>query len=101
MQIGLIGGIGPAATDYYYRSLISEFARLGLPLELTMAHADSPTLIANLRADDKDAQVDIYMRLTKRLQSAGADMVAVTSISGHFCIDAFMAVSPLPVSSII
>jgi len=26
MHIGLIGGIGPAATDYYYRRLISTFA---------------------------------------------------------------------------
>ena len=25
MQIGLIGGIGPAATDFYYRSLIEKF----------------------------------------------------------------------------
>ena len=27
MHIGLIGGIGPAATDYYYRRLIATFAR--------------------------------------------------------------------------
>jgi aspartate/glutamate racemase len=26
MHIGLIGGIGPAATDFYYRRLISTFA---------------------------------------------------------------------------
>jgi len=26
MQIGLIGGIGPAATDYSYRRLIADFA---------------------------------------------------------------------------
>jgi aspartate racemase len=26
MEIGLIGGIGPAATDFYYRRLIAAFA---------------------------------------------------------------------------
>ena len=26
MQIGLIGDIGPAATDFYYRNLIEKFA---------------------------------------------------------------------------
>jgi aspartate racemase len=35
------------------------------------------------------------MRLTNRLVAAGAECVVVTSIAGHFCIDAFKAVSPL------
>jgi aspartate racemase len=42
-------------------------------------------------------QVEIYDRLTRRLQAAGARTVAVTSIAGHFCIDAFTEVSVLPV----
>ena len=28
-QIGLIGGIGPAATDYYYRTIIKTFEAKG------------------------------------------------------------------------
>jgi aspartate racemase len=39
MHIGLIVGIGPAATDFYYRYLIAAFARAGRDLDLTMAHA--------------------------------------------------------------
>ncbi len=97
MHIGLIGGIGPAATDFYYQRLIATFAARGATLELTIAHADSPTLIDNLGKDDKQAQVAIYQRLTDRLVRAGADCVVVTSIGGHFCIDAFKEVSPLPV----
>lgn len=54
MHIGLIGGIGPAATDFYYRGLIG------------------------------------------RLKAAGAEMAAVTSMGGHFCIDALLPISPLP-----
>ncbi len=97
MHIGLIGGIGPAATDYYYRWLIRTFAERPEALELTIAHADSPTLLGHL-ADGKTAeQAAIFERLTRRLQGAGAEAVAVTSIAGHFCIDAFKAVSPLPV----
>ncbi len=95
MHIGLIGGIGPAATDYYYRRLISEFANRKTALELTIVHADTPTLLQNLESNDLDAQVNIYNRLTDRLASAGADCVVVTSIAGHFCIDAFKETSPL------
>ena len=60
MQIVLIGGIGPAATDFYYRSLIEKFASEEKNLDMTIVHADAPTLIKNLMEDNKDAQVAIY-----------------------------------------
>ena len=97
MHIGLIVGVGPAATDYYYRQLISAAARAGQDLELTMAHADTPTLLRHQAEGNVQAQVDIYLRLTERLHRAGIARIAVTSIAGHFCIDAFKAVSPVPV----
>jgi len=101
VHIGLIGGIGPAATDYYYRRIISAFAARKSALDLTMVHADTPALLNNLRNDDTAAQVAIFTRLTKRLVAAGAGCVAVTSIAGHFCIRAFGEVSPLPVVNMI
>ena len=97
MQIGLIGGIGPAATDYYYRSLIAEFASRQEMLDLTIVHADTPTLLDNLERNDIEAQVAIYSRLADRLVSSGAECVVVTSIAGHFCIDTFKEISPLHV----
>ena len=97
MHVGLIGGIGPAATDFYYRRLIACFAEGGAPLELTMVHADAPTLLGNLERDARAEQVEIYLGLTERLVAAGADCVVVTSIGGHFCIAEFAARSPLPV----
>lgn len=96
MQIGLIGGIGPAATDFYYRRLIGKFTVRKSPLELTIAHADTATLLDNLGRNDKMAQAQIFARLTRRLAAAGANFVAITSIAGHFCIDSFKAESPLP-----
>src|SRR5271156_5557085 len=95
MHIGLIGGIGPAATDFYYRRLIVAFAGRKTPLELTIAHADTPTLLNNLASNDKAGQAAIFADLTKRLAQAGANCVAITSIAGHFCMDAFKAASPL------
>lgn len=97
MHIGLIVGIGPAATDYYYRHLISALARVGQELTLTMAHADVPTLLHNQAEGNVDAQVEIYRQLTDRLQRSGIEQVAITSIGGHFCIEAFKKLSPVPV----
>ncbi len=97
MQIGLIGGIGPAAQDHYCRHLIALFAQACTPLNMTIAHADTPTLLANLAADRRIEQAEIFAQLTERLAVAGADFVAVTSIAGHFCRRDFASRSALPV----
>lgn len=97
MHIGLIGGIGPAAQDYYVRCLIGLFNRADCPLDMTIVHADAPNLLANQAADRRAEQAAIFVGLTERLARAGAGCVAVTSIAGHFCRTEFAAVSPLPV----
>jgi aspartate racemase len=97
MHIGMIVGVGPAATDYYYRYLISALARAGQELHLTMAHADTRTMLRNQAEWNVEAQVEIYHQLTERLQRSGVERIAITSIAGHFCIEAFKVVSPVPV----
>lgn len=97
MHIGLIGGIGPAATIFYYRTLTENAARAGRPLELTIAHAQNVDLVRHMSAKAADAQAHIFAALTRRLQAAGAEQVAVTSMGGHFCAREFAQLSTLPV----
>ena len=101
MHIGLIGGIGPAATDYYYRGLIRALAGTGRSLDVTISHADSATLIGNLSENNIEAQTETFLKLIDRLMAAGADCVAVTSIAGHFCIEPVTQKSPIPVVNLI
>src|SRR5215467_4604510 len=68
MHVGMIVGIGPAATDYYYRYLIKAFGLANRDLQLTMAHADTKTLLKNQAEGNNQAQVDIYVSLADRLQ---------------------------------
>ena len=100
MHIGLIGGIGPAATEFYYRHLVRHHEAAGRPMELTIVHAHVHTLAANAIAGRVDAQAKEYAALTARLKGAGAEAVAITSIGGHFCLDAFEPLSPLPVLNV-
>jgi aspartate racemase len=101
MHIGLIGGIGPAATDHYYRGLIEGHVAADRRLELTIAHADVREMVANLAQDRRDAQAAAFLPLVERLQAAGAQAVAVTSMGGHFCIRELEAQSPLPVINVL
>ncbi|MGH1482600.1 MAG: aspartate/glutamate racemase family protein [Geminicoccales bacterium] len=101
VHIGLIGGIGPAATDLYYRGLVDTMKARKAKFDLTIVHADAPTLVQNIEARRPEAQADIFLGLTERLATAGADFVAITSIGGHFCIEQFRPRSALPVVSFI
>lgn len=99
MHIGLIGGIGPAATVVYYQRLCAAMAARGKPLDLTLVQADIHELIANNLADRREAQAGVYAGLIDRLKAAGADCAAITSIGGHFCFAETVARTSLPLVS--
>jgi len=99
MHIGLIGGIGAAATVVYYQRLCAEMARRGDRLELTIVQADIHELIRNNLADRRGEQAAAYARLIDRLAAAGCDCAAITSLGGHFCFDEARAISALPLVS--
>jgi len=99
MHIGLIGGIGPAATLVYYERLTRRVREAGGRLEMTLVQADVRELVANNLADRREAQAAVYAELIARLKAAGAECAAITSIGGHFCFAETARVSPLPLVS--
>ena len=99
MHIGLIGGIGPAATEFYYRALVKIYAQANRRLDLTIANADAREMVSNLEAGNQQAQADIFARYIDQLKAAGCEAVALTSIGAHFCIGALEPMSSLPIIS--
>ena len=100
MHIGLIGGIGVAATIVYYQRLTALVAAHGAePLALTIVHGDIHELIRNNLADRRAEQARAFLPLVERLKAAGCDCAALTSLGGHFCFDELAALSPLPLVS--
>jgi aspartate racemase len=101
MHVGLIGGIGVAATEFYYRGLIARHERSGTALDLTIVHADVVELTQNAARGDASKQAENFAKLIARLAAAGAGAAAVTSMTGHFCIRELEALSPLPLINVI
>jgi aspartate racemase len=101
MHVGLIGGIGPAATEFYYRGMTRAFAAAGRRLELTIVNAEVRDMTRNLARGDRASQAAIFAELVGRLKGAGAKAAAVTSVAGHFCIKELAAISPLPLINLI
>lgn len=99
LHLGLIGGIGVAATVVYYQRLAAAVAARGGRMDLTIVHADIQTLIRNNLADLRAEQAAEYVPLLHRLKAAGCDCAAITSLGGHFCFAETAALSPLPLVS--
>ncbi len=100
MHIGLIGGIGVAATMVYYQRLTAAAAERGVPrLDLTIVHGEIHELIRNNLADRKAEQAQAFLPLVTRLKDAGCDCAALSSLGAHFCFEEFAALSPLPLVS--
>jgi len=100
MHLGLIGGIGVAATIVYYRRLTAALAKRSEGrLDLTIVHGDIQELIRNNLADRRDEQAHSFLPLLERLRAAGADCAALTSLGAHFCFAELEALSPLPLVS--
>ena len=102
MHIGLIGGIGVAATVVYYQRLAAAMAeRAPAKLDLTIVHGNIQELIRNNLADRREEQARAFLPLLERLKSAGCGCAALTSLGAHFCLDELSALSPLPLLSAI
>jgi aspartate racemase len=71
MHIGLISGIGPAATEFSYRGLVKTYEDAGRTMNFTIVHADVRDLVRNATAGDAAVQAGIYRNLTERLKGAG------------------------------
>jgi aspartate racemase len=100
MHIGLIGGIGVAATVVYYQRLTAAAAARGVSrLELTIAHGEIQELIRNNLADLRAEQAQAFLPLATRLKDAGCDCLALSSLGAHFCLAELAALSPLPIVS--
>jgi aspartate racemase len=96
MHIGLIGGIGPAATEVYYRAIVRAHSAAGRRLSLTIVHADVREMATNLEAGRKAEQAAIFAGYVDQLRAGGCEAAAVTSMGGHFCIAELEAISTLP-----
>ena len=99
MHIGLIGGIGVAATLVYYQRLVAAIEALGGRAEITIVHAQVQDLVRNNLADERDRQADIYADLIDRLKDAGCECAAITSLGGHFCYAETVQRASLPMVS--
>jgi aspartate racemase len=101
--VGVLGGMGPEASAYFY----------GLLIKRTRAARDQehiPTIIwSDPRVPDRTAAIlgkgpsplPLLLAGAKRLQRAGADFLVIPCLTAHYFLDELRRASPLPIISLL
>jgi len=94
--LGLIGGLGPAATVHYYRELIAGIEQEGRVPRLLIAHADVQRAYALVTAKDFDGLARYLADLIANMAAGGAELSAIVAATPHICAAQLASLSPLP-----
>jgi aspartate racemase len=94
--LGLIGGLGPAATVYYYRGLIAAHAKAGFTPRMLIAQADVDAARPMAEANDLDGLARYLNGFVDQLAAGGAEMTAIVAITPHICAAQLVKISKLP-----
>ena len=99
--LGLVGGLGPNATVYYYRSLLAAHEAAGRAARLLIVHADVNRVRSFVENNDRTGLARYLAGFISSLAAGGAEMAAIVAITPHICAAELTAISPLPLIDIV
>jgi len=98
--IGLIGGLGVAATVHYYKELVREHTVRGVQPNLLIAHADVNRVLSDAAKGQTLALAEYLAGFLHRLALAGATIGVLPSVTPHICAPELKELSPIPLVSL-
>jgi aspartate racemase len=98
--LGLVGGLGVAATIYYYKELARAHEAQGRTLDIVISHAETSRVFEYVQAGDRAGLAEYLIGFIRRLKAAGAEVAVIPAITPHYCVQELIAVSPLPIFNI-
>jgi aspartate racemase len=106
-RIGIIGGLGPDATLYYYRTLI-DLSRAHLSpgcvhpeLEILIYQVNQECCVRAIETGRWPEVAEILIEAAERLHAAGANFAAIASNTPHMVFADVKSRAPLPLLSIV
>jgi aspartate racemase len=99
--LGLVGGLGPGATFYYYRGLLAAHEAAGRTARLLIAHVDVNRVRGFVENNDRVGLARYLAGFISSLAAGGAEMAAIVAITPHICAAELTAISPLPLIDIV
>lgn len=99
--LGLIAGLGPAATVDYYMRIVASFAKLNVTPRIVMSHADSNLVRELVNAADAESLASYLAEHVRILAKAGADFAAIPAVAPHICAPVLARKAAIPLIDVI
>ena len=102
--VGVLGGLGPMATVYFYDMVVemTEAKRDQDRLDMIiMNRATTPDRTAYILGSSDDSPLDYIVRDAKRLEAAGADFLVLTCNTAHYFYNAIVEGLGIPLINMI
>ena len=107
-KLGLVGGIGPASTIEYYKSINEGYCK---SLKNPAKCGENPPIIIDslnlavaydlAEKEDWSSFAELFINSIRSLHLAGAEIAAITANTAHIVFDAVQAQSPIPLIGLI
>ena len=102
--LGIIGGLGPAASSYFYERL-TKLTKVNCDqqhIELILFSCPSiPDRSAFIIGESADSPLPEILKVVEKLNNLGVDYIALPCVTAHYFIDEIRRTSVAPVISII
>ncbi len=101
--LGILGGLGPMASAYFYELLIShtdascDQEHIDIILN---SHATTPDRTAYIMGQQEDNPLSVMVEDIRRMKTYGADLVAIPCNTAHYFYDKLIASTDLPILNI-
>lgn len=95
--IGLLGGLGVAASIFYYKGLAKAHDERGVTLDLVMTHAEVPRVFEYVQAEDRAGLAEYLLGFVNRLAAAGSTCAVLPAVTPHYAIRELQERSPISV----
>jgi aspartate racemase len=94
--LGLVGGLGPNATVYYYNGLIAAHKAAGRVARMLIAHADVDHGRPLAEAGQLDALARYLNGFIDEVAAGGAEMAAIVAVTPHICSAQLLPLLKIP-----
>lgn len=100
-RVGIVGGLGVAATVHYYEGIVAACKARGVVPDLAIVHADVDHGQNLIRAGRLEALAHYIVGFIERLARAGADTAVLPAVTPHICIGELTPLLPIPLVNIV
>jgi aspartate racemase len=101
IPFGLVGGLGVGAGIFYYRSLVSAHAALGVSPQIILTHADVRRVLGLANARETRELADYLAGLLRQLAAGGARIATIPAFAPQVCARELAGITPLPLVNLL